>query len=391
MAVCSIQSDAGSRLRVVLDDSNKHRMTCTIASSLPDMHSPRLNPGITSALASAVLFGTSVPLAKILTGQISPVLLAGLLYLGSGIGLLALFGLGHWHRRRTAGPSHSFTKKDAAWLGGAVLFGGIIGPVLLMLGLTRTPASSAALLLNLEGVFTALLAWFVFKENVDRRIAFGMLLILMAGALLVWPASWALGDMSGALMITAACACWAIDNNLTRHVSMHDPLAVAGTKGLVAGVVNTSIALALGNLLPAWPQLAFAGLLGFLGYGVSLALFVLALRHVGAARTGAYFSLAPFIGAGVALGLLHESPGALFWPATGLMAVGLWLHLAERHQHRHTHTPLAHQHRHMHDAHHQHTHDFPWDGVEPHSHFHRHAALHHSHPHYPDIHHRHPH
>lgn len=355
------------------------------------MHRAPLDPGIVSALASAVLFGASVPLAKILTGQISPVLLAGLLYLGSGIGLLSLFAIGRWHRRGATGQAHPFTRKDTAWLGGAVLFGGIIGPVLLMLGLARTPAANASLLLNLEGVFTALLAWVVFKENIDRRIAFGMLLILIAGSLLVWPASLALGDVSGALMITAACGCWAIDNNLTRHVSIHDPLFVAGTKGLVAGLVNTGIALAMGNVLPSSPQLALAGLLGFLGYGVSLALFVLALRHVGAARTGAYFSLAPFIGAGVSLVLLHESPGGLFWPATGLMAVGIVLHLAERHQHLHTHVPLAHQHRHVHDAHHRHAHEFPWEGEEPHSHFHQHEPLQHGHPHYPDIHHRHGH
>ena len=353
------------------------------------MHKARLDPGIVSALLSAVLFGASVPLAKLLTGQISPVLLAGLLYLGSGIGLLALFGLGQW--RSAAGPSHAFTLKDSAWLGGAIVFGGVIGPVLLMLGLIRTPAASASLLLNLEGVFTALLAWFVFKENVDRRIALGMLLILVAGVLLVWPASLDLNNISGALMIIAACGCWAIDNNLTRQVSAHDPMFVAGTKGLVAGVVNTSIALIMGSVLPAWSHIALAGLLGFLGYGVSLTLFVLALRHVGTARTGAYFSLAPFIGAGVALVLLHESPGGLFWPATALMAIGLWLHLVERHQHTHIHTSLAHQHRHTHDAHHQHAHDFPWDKREPHSHFHQHEALTHSHPHYPDLHHRHRH
>lgn len=355
------------------------------------MHSARPDPGIVSALAAAALFGASVPLAKMLTGQISPVLLAGLLYLGSGIGLLALFGLRRWRRRGAPRQPNTFSLQDGAWLGGAVLFGGIIGPVLLMLGLARTPATSASLLLNLEGVFTALLAWVVFKENIGRRIALGMLLILMAGVLLVWPASWVLGDVGGALMITAACACWAIDNNLTRHVSMHDPMGVAGAKGLVAGMVNTAIALALGDMLPLLPHLALAGLLGFLGYGVSLALFVLALRHVGAARTGAYFSLAPFIGAGVALVLLRESPGGLFWAATGLMAAGIWLHLTERHEHLHTHAPLAHRHRHVHDAHHRHTHDFPWDSSEPHSHFHRHEPLRHSHPHYPDIHHRHRH
>lgn len=351
----------------------------------------RLDPGITSALVSAVLFGASVPLAKMLTGQMPPVLLAGLLYLGSGIGLLTLLGALRWRGRHRTRQAQTFSAKDIAWLGGAIVSGGIVAPVLLMLGLMRTPASNAALLLNLEGVFTALIAWYLFKENVDRRIALGMLLIVIAGALLVWPASLAPADVMGALMITAACAGWALDNNLTRQVSLHDPMQVAGIKGLVAGLVNTGIALSLGGMWPAWPHIALAGLLGFLGYGVSLTLFVLALRHVGAARTGAYFSLSPFMGAALALVLLHESPPGLFWPAAGLMALGLWLHLVERHQHWHSHDPLAHHHRHIHDEHHQHNHDFPWDGGEPHSHFHEHAALHHSHPHYPDMHHRHRH
>ena len=353
--------------------------------------------GVAPALLAAVLFGASTPLAKLLVGQMTPVLLAGLLYAGSGLGLCLLLAARHWRGRNDSAEtlqdrrSSGLGKTDLGWLAGAILAGGVAGPLLLLAGLSTMAASNAALLLNLEGVFTALLAWFVFKENVDRRIALGMLLILVAGVLLVWPASLELNNVSGALMIIAACGCWAIDNNLTRQVSVHDPMFVAGTKGLVAGVVNTAIALAMGNLLPTWSHIALAGLLGFLGYGVSLTLFVLALRHVGAARTGAYFSLAPFIGAGVALVLLHESPGGLFWPATALMAVGLWLHLAERHQHTHTHTPLAHQHQHAHDAHHQHAHDFPWDNGQAHGHFHQHATLTHSHPHYPDIHHRHRH
>lgn len=320
----------------------------------------------------------------------SPLLLAGLLYLGSGIGLLILFGL----RRRLSksdAPAATLGVRDLGWLGAATMFGGVIGPVLLMTGLASTPASTASLLLNLEGVFTAVLAWMVFKENADRRIVLGMLLILSAGVLLTWPGSWSFSGMAGAFMIIGACAGWALDNNLTRKVSAHDALFIAGSKGLVAGCVTTGMALAQGAHLPGSWSMALAAGVGFLGYGVSLALFVVALRHVGAARTGAYFSLAPFIGAGASLILLHESPGGLFWPAAGLMAAGLWLHLSERHQHEHVHTELAHHHRHVHDAHHQHTHDFPWTGAEPHSHYHVHPPLRHSHPHYPDIHHRHRH
>lgn len=354
------------------------------------MHKIRIDPGIASAIAAAALFGASIPLAKVLTGYTPPLLLAGLLYLGSGVGLLTLYVFARVRRRHAAHGAH-LTSKEIGWLSGAILCGGIVGPALLMIGLSRTPASSAALLLNLESVFTALLAWWVYKENVDRRILLGMLLILVAGALLSWPRTWQLGDASGTLLIIAACACWALDNNLTRHVSAHDPLLIAGSKGLVAGIGNSALALAFGAGLPDMSRVALAGVVGFLGYGVSLALFVLALRHVGAARTGAYFSLAPFIGAGASLVLLQEAPGTLFWPAAGLMAAGIGLHLAERHRHEHTHDALAHYHRHVHDEHHQHIHDFPWDGHEPHSHFHVHAPLRHTHPHYPDIHHRHRH
>ena len=349
-----------------------------------------INSGILSALVAAILFGASMPVAKILTGHMPPVLLAGLLYLGSGIGLLILFGLRRRLSKRDA-PAAALSLRDMGWLGAATVFGGVIGPVLLMTGLASTPASTASLLLNLEGVFTALLAWIVFKENTDRRIVLGMLLILTAGVLLAWPGSWSFTGMAGVLMIIGACAGWALDNNLTRKVAAHDALFIAGIKGLVAGCVTTGIALAQGASLPGFGSVALAAGVGFAGYGVSLALFVVALRHVGAARTGAYFSLAPFIGAGASLILLHEEHGGLFWPAAGLMAVGLWLHLSERHQHDHVHTELAHHHGHVHDEHHQHTHDFPWTGAEPHTHFHVHTPLRHSHPHYPDIHHRHRH
>lgn len=349
-----------------------------------------LRSGIVSALGAAALFGASTPLAKLLVGTVPPVLLAGLLYLGSGIVLLAWFQLRRFQTDHTAREA-ALTRRDVPWLAGAIFSGGVLGPLLLMLGLAHTSASSVSLLLNLEAVFTALLAWFVFKENFDRRIALGMALIVAGGVLLFWPREGGASTSLWALAIAGACLAWAIDNNLTRKISAGDPVQIAGLKGLVAGLVNIGIALALGYTFPSTAMTVAAGVVGVLGYGVSLVLFVLALRHLGSARTGAYFSTAPFIGVALSLVLLRETPGLLFWAAAGLMAAGVWLHLTERHAHRHEHEPLAHTHRHAHDEHHQHEHDFPWSGAEPHTHFHEHRPLVHSHPHYPDIHHRHGH
>lgn len=354
-----------------------------------DMSAHISRPGIFEALAAAALFGASTPLAKLLVGAVPPVLLAGLLYLGSGIGLL---GWWLWRRRTGREPcEEALARHDLPWLAGAILAGGVIGPALLMLGLAHLAAAEASLLLNLEGVFTALFAWFVFKENFDRRIALGMALIVVGGVVLSWPTGADLGVSLWALAVAGACLAWAIDNNLTRKVSAGDPVQIAGLKGMVAGLANTAIALATGHAFPSAAAATAACVVGLLGYGVSLALFVLALRHLGAARTGAYFSTAPFIGAVLSLVLLREAPELAFWGAAALMAIGVWLHMTERHKHEHTHGPPAHSHRHVHDAHHRHEHDFPWDGTEPHAHFHVHAPLVHSHPHYPDLHHCHAH
>ena len=274
---------------------------------------------------------------------------------------------------------------------GAILAGGVIAPVLLMLGLERTSGSAAALLLNLEGVFTALLAWFVFHENVDRCIAVGFFFIAGGGVLLSWEGSPARGMPLGALLVAAACLGWAVDNNLTQRVSGSDPVQIAGIKGLAAGCVNLVLAGTMG-WQPGLPLPGLAALtLGFLGYGVSLSLFVWSLRHLGTARTGAYFSVAPFFGAAMALLILAERPGSAFWMAAGMMGIGVWLHVTERHAHVHHHERLVHAHAHRHDEHHQHEHNEPWDGSEPHTHVHEHVPLAHSHPHYPDLHHRHRH
>ncbi|MBI3870446.1 MAG: EamA family transporter [Verrucomicrobia bacterium] len=346
--------------------------------------------GVFYALLAALLFGASTPLAKSLLPQMTPLMLAGLLYLGSGVGLGAYSFL----RSRRGDPSRNeaaLTRKDAPWLAGAIVAGGVIGPVLLMWGLGATPASSASLLLNLEGVLTALLAWFVFKENFDRRIALGMALIAAGGVSLSWTGRLEPGVPWSSLAIVGACLAWAIDNNLTRKVSAGDPVQIAMLKGLVAGGVNTGLALALGAKLPAAPSLLATGVVGFFGYGVSLTLFVLALRHIGTARTGAYFSIAPFVGAAISVFLLGDKLTIGFSLAAVLMAFGVWLHLTERHEHKHRHELMEHEHLHWHDDHHQHTHGPAAPPGEPHSHPHRHEPLIHSHPHYPDIHHRHGH
>ncbi|MDQ7246682.1 DMT family transporter [Dongia sedimenti] len=339
--------------------------------------------GILYALLSAGLFGLSTPLAKLLLGDVSPWLLAGLLYLGSGLGL-ALVRL--VRRSNEAGLS----RRDVPWFGAAVLSGGVVGPVLLVFGLAQSSASEAALLLNLESVMTLAIAWIVFKENVDRRLLIGAAAIVAGAAVLAWPRDAAVGLSWGPVLIAGACLAWAIDNNLTRKVAAADPMQIAMVKGLVAGIANVAIALALGAPLPGAAAAAGAGVLGFFSYGVSLTLFVLALRHLGTARTGAYYALAPFIGAGVAILLLGEPIGVAFVAGGFLMAVGLWLHLSEQHLHEHVHDPLEHEHVHVHDAHHRHAHA-PGTPPEPHVHAHRHARLIHRHPHYPDLHHRHSH
>lgn len=348
--------------------------------------------GIGMALAAALLFGASAPLAKLLLEQTSPQLLAGLLYLGSGIGLGLV-----WLRRRQsseAARETPLTRRDIPWLAGAIVFGGILGPVLLMIGLTRTPASAGSLLLNLEGVFTALLAWFVFRENFDRRIALGMLAIVAGGVALSWEGRLSWGGVAGPLAVAGACFCWGIDNNLTQKVSAGDPVQIAMVKGIVAGSVNTIIAFLLGAGSPSAPRVLAALVLGFASYGVSLVFFVLALRQLGTARTGAYFSTAPFVGAVLSLAIYRERPTTLLMVAAVLMGIGVWMHFTERHEHEHRHKLLEHDHAHIHDEHHQHVHaqdDPAATDPTPHTHWHRHKPMVHSHPHYPDIHHRHPH
>ncbi|MCW5689450.1 MAG: DMT family transporter [Pseudolabrys sp.] len=343
------------------------------------------------ALLSAALFGVSTPAAKALLGSVDPALLAGLFYCGAGIGTGILRRLLRSLRSDGAAQETPLARGDIPWLAGAILCGGVIGPLLLMAGLAHTEASTASLLLTLEGVATALLAWFAFHENFDRRIALGMLLLVAGAGVLAWSGTAALSNVAGMAAIVGACVAWGLDNNLTRKVSLADPLQIVEIKGLVAGPVNLVLAVATGSVLPSFGITLSAALVGFVGYGASLALYVLALRHLGTARTGAYFATAPFLGAVAALAFLHEPLTLQLVAAGALMAFGVYLHLTERHDHEHVHEPMTHSHRHVHDEHHQHAHAAGDPPGEPHTHLHRHERLRHRHPHVPDMHHTHQH
>jgi drug/metabolite transporter (DMT)-like permease len=319
--------------------------------------------------------------------NVDPGALAGLLYLGAGLGLAVI----HCSRKALRLPAIEapLRRSDIPWLAAVITAGGVFGPLFLMFGLARSDAAGASLLLNLEGLATMGIAWLVFHENVDRRLLFGAFAILAGAALLSWQGRASLDW--GAVLIAAACVSWGIDNNLTRKLSSADPVQIAMLKGIIAGTVNLALALAQGVRLPDTGTLLAAGVVGFFGYGVSLALFVLGLRYLGTARTGAYFSLAPFIGVLLSLMLPGEHLSFRLLTAGALMGIGLWLHLTERHEHEHSHESIEHEHRHEHDQHHQHAHKPDDPPGEPHSHWHRHEPLTHRHPHYPDVHHRHRH
>lgn len=348
--------------------------------------------GVIYALVASLLFGVTTPVAKTLLLDINPIALAGLFYAGSGVGLWLFRTVMKSPASTISETKTSLQRKDWMWLIGAIVSGGILAPIALMLGLQETQASAASLFLNLEGVFTALIAWFVFKEHFDARVMAGMLLIVIGGVVLSFSGG-ALLLSVGILFIAAACAGWALDNNLTRNVSTLDAAKIASIKGLCAGVVNLSIASASGAFSPTPSAIACieALIIGFLGYGVSLVLYVLALRHIGAARTGAYFAMAPFVGSIVSIVFLKEPITAQLIAASALMGAGIYLHLTEVHDHEHEHEEMEHVHEHIHDEHHQHEHDPHDPPGEPHSHWHRHERFIHRHPHFPDQHHQHKH
>jgi drug/metabolite transporter (DMT)-like permease len=351
-----------------------------------------MNPtAVLYALVAAGLFGLSTPAAKVLVGSTHPVVLAGLLYCGAGIGVALLRKLPWTMFGSSNAPEAALSRADLPWLAGAVVAGGVLGPILLLIGLARTGASTASLLLTLEGVATALMAWFIFHESFDRRIAIGMLCLAAGALVLSWSEAPTLESVVGPLAIIGACVAWGLDNNLTRKISLADPLQIVTLKGTIAGPINLLLGVAAGGGLPDLLSGLAASLVGFLCYGVSLASFVLALRHLGTARTAAYFSTAPFFGAVAAVIALHESVTYQLLAAGALMAVGVWLHVTEQHDHEHTHDRQEHTHAHVHDETHHHGHGPNDPAGEPHTHRHAHQGLKHSHPHMPDMHHQHRH
>ncbi len=346
---------------------------------------------VLQALLAAILFGLSAPLAKTLLGEVQPILLAALLYLGSGAGSFLLLLFQYTRKGGTTIEAH-LNRFDAPWLLGAILTGGVAAPILMLLGLERTPASTASLLLNFEIVATTLIAVYFFKESIDRRIAWAIGLVSFAGILLSWTnGQW--GFSLGALGVMGACLLWGLDNNFTRHISAKNPLVIVGLKGLGAGIFSLALSTALEQPFPSIRVILLAMMLGSVSYGISIELFIRAMRHLGSARTSTLFGTAPFMGAALSLLFLHEMPQFLFWVAAPIMLAGTWLMLTENHDHYHIHELIEHIHAHSHpDEHHDHI--CPVDVPlinSAHSHAHRHHPFEHAHLHTPDLHHRHEH
>ena len=339
-------------------------------------------------IVAAVLYGAAIPLTKILLGDFQPLAMAGLLYCGAFMGL-AIF----WGARESAartGPAHKLERKDAPWMAGSIIFGGIAAPVLLMYGLERSSGFSTSLLSNLEGVATAAIAAAVFHESTGKRMWLALGCVTAAGVMLSWNSGEGRFDPSGPAMIALSMVCWGADNNITRQISARDPVQISVIKSLFAGAVPILlVVLSGGSIIPGLPTV-LALVVGALGYGASLVLFIKALEGLGASRTGAYFGLAPFIGAVSSLVILHDWLGWVMLPAAVLMIADAALLMGERHSHAHRHEEVTHVHAHFHDDSH-HAHEHP-DAVEwAHVHEHTHREMTHDHGHYPDLHHRHGH
>jgi len=341
-------------------------------------------------LISTVLFGVSPPFAKLLGEDIDPVALAGLLYLGVFAGMGLYYGVASAVGAGSRRAGLSLRREDAPWLAGATVAGGIVAPIALMAGLRLITGFAASLLLNLEGVATALIASVLFREHTPGRVWAALGFMTAGGAMLAWDPETGRISLAGPLLLVVTGACWGLDNNLTRHISDRDPFQIAMVKGLVAGTFSLSLALALGSSLPAPRVIVYALVLGAISYGASIVFFVKALEGMGASRTGAFFALVPFVGAIASLMVLHERLGWIMLPAAALMAVGTAIIILERHSHPHVHEAITHTHEHSHDdMHHGHPHGPGGRGT--HTHEHTHEAVEHEHAHRPDMHHRHQH
>ena len=343
------------------------------------------------ALLAALLFGTSAPIAKVLLGDVQPIPLAGLLYLGSGVSLLALKA---YQRlvQKSRETEASITRPDIKWLVGTILTGGIAAPIVLLFSLQETPAATASLLLNFEGVATMLIAALIFKEGIGRRAGWAILIITLASIILSTNPNQEWGLSIGALGILTACLLWGLDNNLTCNISAKDPLIIVTVKGLAAGSFSLLLGAILGNQFPSFDIVLKAMLLGSLSYGASIVLFVHAMRGLGAARTSALFGTAPLAGVFLSFMIFRENFNLVLLTAIPLMIIGAFLLINEEHIHHHIHAEISHEHSHLHDdSHHIHEHIEGIFFAQPHSHLHMHTSMEHGHHHMPDLHHKHVH
>lgn len=346
------------------------------------------NKPILLVLVSAALFGVSTPLAKVLLDNIDPIVLAGYLYLGAFVGLAIFTILRHLTRQEV--KESPLEKKDIPWLSGAILAGGVLGPISLMFGLRYVSGFATSLLLNLEGVATALIAFMIFKENAGKKVWIALVFMTIAGILLSYNPQESSFIIIGPLLIVFAMICWGIDNNLTRHISEKNPVHISAIKGIVAGSISLSIAFILGKNIVLDLFTLYALTVGAFSYGISLVLFIKALKGMGSFRTGMFYSFGPFIGAIVSLILLREWIGWVMIPATVLMVIGVYMVITDKHLHTHEHSKLTHTHAHTHeDMHHLHEHDEEVSGTHIHPHDHENES--HEHLHWPDSHHRHDH
>ena len=344
-----------------------------------------------AAVGAAVLFGASTPLAKLLLGEIHPVALAGVLYAGVFLGLGAYRAAAKLSGGRVKPPADPpLERRDLPWLAGAILAGGIAAPICLLLGLSHVTGLAGSLLLNFEAAATALIAALMFKENAGGRVWAGLALMTAGGILISWDPAGGRLDAAGPLLILAAMAGWGLDNNLTRHVSEKDPVQIAMLKGLFAGAASLTLAFALRIRIPLGLPAAGGLAVGALSYGLSLVLFIKGLKGLGAFRTGALFSLAPFAGALASIPVLGDRIRPATAAAGLLMAAAVGLVVREKHVHAHRHDRVTHAHAHVHsDGHHGHPHE-P-EVREPHAHEHVHEETEHVHGHWPDGLHRHGH
>lgn len=342
-----------------------------------------------AALMAALFFGCIAPGSKLLSQNLPPQSMAGLMYFFAGVGLFAVLLV----RKNLKASFSRIQTQDYKWFILATVFGGISGPAFLTYGISHISGSSASLLLNLEAVLTSLIAWFIFKEHFEKKIVYGMVLIILGCLTLTLNSKLNSGvdTLLGFALISLACLSWGVDNNVTRNISHLDPVLIACFKGLIAGSSNLFLGYLVGERLSFGVEILHVGVLGFLGIGISLVAFIISLGSIGTARTGAIFSTAPFIGSLLSILFLHESLNLPFTLALVLMAGGLWFHLSEDHGHEHTHTEMTHSHEHVHDDHHLHEHLETVSSGEPHVHLHTHKVLTHTHAHFPDIHHQHEH